>query len=48
MMNIKEREALQDIADRLHLLLEQVNFDGTTVLYGELEGIVADLDDLLS
>ena len=47
-MTAQEHDKLQDVADRLHLLLERVNFDGTTTLYGELEEIVADLDDVLN
>ena len=47
-MTTKERDALQDIGDRLHLLLERVNFEGSTELYGELESIAQDLSDLLN
>ena len=47
-MTTSEREELQSIADRLRLLLERVNFEGSIELYQELESIAEDFMKLLS
>lgn len=47
-MTQQEREVLQDAVDRLSLLLERVNFEGSVELYQEIESVVTDLSSLLT
>jgi len=47
-MTVQEQQKLEDIADRLRILLNAPEFEGTANLHGLLAGILDDLDSLIA